>query len=159
MMKPAAFTSAIFRENTKRAPEHTKKEPTMHSERSLYAIAHYLEQVIPKGGVVCVIHPKSILQNILPKLAQRKRCEIITYKQGVEADLYLTEPEGFSRNGAIVLPEEAKLIKQFETTAVGSIAQWTDKPNSKHDCVRTARTVTEIGVYKHEHFVYELKNM
>ncbi len=172
-MRPNAFSSPILAENV----AHFSKDPILrgeiaaHFQNALYAIQYHLEQALPKGGVVCALYPKSILEHILPEAAKKKGCKVIALHgtkgatlallkaQVLEnntdiskADIYITEPAGFTPGGALTNPDETKLVENSNVLAVGSALQWTNNTPSTHDFAPISKTITELGIYSPEHF-------
>ncbi|GEM_PF-2383291 len=163
MQIPPAFSSQILLERINYLATTTLRGSLIkHFENALYALKYHLEKTIPKGGVICAIYPKTILQTILPELAKKKNCkvkliggtpeiikilkekEILTETE--KADIYLTEPDGFNEEGAYVRPHETDILMNHETIAIGSIYQWADVAPSTHDSVPISKIITETGI-------------
>ena len=143
-----------------------------HLDNALNAISYHLDSAIPRGSIICAHYPKGILGNVLPVIAKEKNCKIISVhgtKQATaeflkadllinapitEADVFLTEPGGFSADGALVLPHEK--LPHTEFIAVGSILQWTDQRPASHDLCTVSKIITEIGIYKPEQLKKEI---
>jgi hypothetical protein len=139
------------------------------NEKIKYALSYYLENILPKGGTACVLYPKKILTEILPEAASAKKCKIICLngppgliskltktgllqKEMAEADIYITEPEGFTRGGALVHSTETQALKQHNLVGIGSIYNWTQTTPAAHDTIQLERVITEKGIYTSEHF-------
>ena len=163
MQIPTAFSSPILLERISQLAETTQRGTVLkHFENALYALNYHLEKIIPKGGIICAIYPKTILQTILPSIAEQKNCKVMliggtpeiikTLKEkGIlieagHADIYLTEPDGFNEEGAFVKPQETEVLMNYNTIAIGSIYQWTDIPPATHDSVPIEKTITEAGI-------------
>jgi len=134
-----------------------------HLENAPNAISYHLDRAIPRGSIICAYYPKGILGSILPAIAKEKNCKIISVqgtkqataeflKAGLlanspitEADIFLTEPDGLSADGALVLPHEK--LPHNEFIAVSSILQWTKQKPSTHDVIPIHKTITELGIY------------
>lgn len=157
------FSSPILLERIKQIPRGALIK---HLEKAKYALSYNLEKILPKGGTVCALYPKTILQHILPQAAKECRCKVICVsgtseiineliknnvfddKTSIEkADLYITEPDGFTPEGALVRPEETELLQKFEVIGIGSALQYTQKLPSTHDCIPISKTITELGIY------------
>jgi len=162
-----AFSSPILIENTAKLERGLLLK---HFENAIYAIEYHLENILPKGGIVCAFFPKSILEHVLPAAAQKKNCKVINVqgtkeaiqalmKAGVldneasmeEADIYITEPDGFTTGGALVRPEEAKTLKNIQVMGVGSIFQKANTTPATHDYIPLSKMITELGIYSPEH--------
>ncbi|VVB81205.1 Uncharacterised protein [uncultured archaeon] len=162
----SAFTSPILLERTSKIPRGALIK---HLENALYALSYNLEKILPKGGTVCALYPKTILQSILPRAAKERNCKVICIsgtpelikelakndildkKTSMEkADIYITEPDGFAKDGALVKPEETELLQKFEVTAIGSALQYTRELPATHDCIAISKAITELGTYSPE---------
>lgn len=168
MQIPKAFSSPILLERISRLAETTLYGTVLkHFENALYALSYHLEKTLPKGGIICAIYPKTILQEILPQIAEQKKCKIMviggtpeiikTLKEkgmlieaNQKADIYLTEPDGFNEEGAYVKPHETELLINYDTIAIGSIYQWTDVAPATHDSIPVEKTITEAGIFTPE---------
>ncbi len=168
-----AFSSPILLESISRMPNDPALCGQMlkHFQNALYAISYHLEQALPKNGVVCALFPKSILAHVLPAVAQKRNCTVISVQGTREvtlalakahvldtetdihaADFYLTEPDGLTHGGAYATPAEAHLLKEYNPTAIGSIFQWTTTNPATHDFIPLSTVITELGRHKTEHF-------
>ncbi len=177
MQIPPEFSSPILQENTSKIYKDRMLKGALirHFANALYSIAYNLEQAIPKGSTICAFYPKTILQHILPKIAQQKNCKVIVIggekeatqallEAGVlnkyscleDADIFLTEPDGLTTNGILARPEETKLLHQYNPMAVASILQWTTTLPATHDQVHAAKIISEIGIHTPENFKEEI---
>ncbi len=139
-------------------------------QNALYAIQYNLEKILPKGGTACVLFPKNILENILPAAAKEKNCKIILIQgpkilasnllkerllepnTNKEADVYITEPAGFTPGGALVEPNEVKQLQNLPVIGVGSALQWTMRAPAEYDYIVLSKIVTETGIHSPEDF-------
>ena len=124
-----------------------------HFQNAEYAIGHHLEKILPKGGTVGVLYPKTILKKLLPGAAKNKRCKIVYTG---EADIWLTEPDGLAEGGGWFRPEELSAVQNIEAVGIGSIYQWVKIPPETHDRAPLQKVITEIGVYTPENLEQEL---
>jgi len=171
------FSSPFLIENTSEAAKNpfVKGQIIRHFQKAEYAISYHLERAIPKGGVVCAFFPKSILAQILPKIAKEKNCKVISVNgtrkattalmaAGVidnqtkveDADIYITEPNGFTPGGALATPEEEKVLKNFDVIGVGSYFQATKRLPADHDFIKLTKIISELGIHSPEQFHTEL---
>ncbi len=165
-MLTKAFSSPILLERIKQIPRGALIK---HFEKATHTLSYNLAKVLPKGGTVCALYPKTILQQILPQAAKERKCKVICIsgtsgmikeliKNGVfddktsmeKADIYITEPDGFTPDGALVRPEETALLQKFEVIGIGSVLQCTQKLPATHDCIPISKTITELGIYSTE---------
>lgn len=152
---PSIFSSPLL---------HAKYRSTENTE---YALSYYIEKVIPRGGVVYVLFPKTILAKLLPPIAEKKNCKVIplygsheaalkliktgTYsRKAAEPDIILAEPDGFTYGGALFKPEETKLVKGLPLVCVGSSKQWSSIRPATHDLVPVQKIVSENGIHTPE---------
>jgi len=159
------FSSPFFHQNTALLARQHYRALTSHLQTLERALAHSLEQVIPRGSLVHVIAPGPILTKHLPPIAREKRArvivsqgnshafrELLSTEPHASADIHLIEPAGFTHGGALVephttIPEGARLI------GVGSALQWSNATPSTHDFASLDMFVTELGAYHHDHFM------
>ncbi len=130
------------------------------TENTEYALSYYLEKVIPRGGVVYVLFPKTILAKLLPPIAEKKNCKVITLygsheatlysRKAAEPDIILAEPDGFTYGGALFKPEETKLVKGLPLVCIGSSKQWSSIRPATHDLVPVQKIVSENGIHTPE---------
>jgi len=138
-----------------------------NSENSEYALSYYLEKIIPQGGVIYALFPKTILAKILPHIAKKKHCIVIAYQGSHEAthnllkagtfnknipepDLILAEPDGFTYGGALFKPEETQYVEGLPVICVGSSQQWTPVAPATHDLVQVKSIISEHGIHTPE---------
>ena len=117
-------------------------------EQSEYALSYYLEKAIPRGSNILVLFPKKILSKLLPPIAKKKNCTIITTAD--KADIILAEPDGFSLGGALFTPEETKQVKGLPLVCIGSINQYNSIIPETHDLVPVQKIIIEQGIYTQE---------
>ncbi len=163
-----AFSSPIL--------ENNKHVSAKYYQNTLYALTYHLEKALPQGGIVCALFPKGILQHILPKAAKEKNCTVIIIQSTKEAtlafmqagvldqktdpgkaDIYITEPAGFSQNGALVSPQETATIKKYNAIGIGSALQFQEKIPAEYDWLPMSKIITELGIHSIENFEEEFK--
>lgn len=167
------FTSQFLTEKISTVDRTHRGRMVRHFESALESISYHLERVVPRGGIVCVYHPKGILGSILPQIAKEKNSKVITVhgtkhavaalmKAGVlltgnpaEADVFLAEPEGLTADGALFKPHEARDLPHKEIIAIGSALQFTKERPASHDIAPVYKIVTELGIYSPEHLERE----
>ncbi len=166
------FSSAILKEKIQHN-NNSYGKLVKHFDHAPYAIQHFLHKIVPKGGVICAIHSKSILARTLAKIAKEKNCKIININgtkeatekflkagvlaEGLQPDIYLTEPEGFTQGGAIINPDETEhLNNNTELIGVGSALQWTKNTPANYDFIPLTKIVSELGIHKPEHLEQEI---
>ena len=149
------FSSPFLVENIARISNDPLKRGAMlkHFQNAEYVLAYNLEKMLPKGGVVWVLFPKTILRQLLPAIAAKKKCKVISIHGTKEAamgllkarvlgngvpipDLLLTEPDGFTPGGAFFQPNEAKMLEGLELVGIGSAFQRTSRLPATHDICR-----------------------
>lgn len=148
------------------SPDFEKKYPHLRlAENRTYALSYYLQQVIPKGGVVEAF-PGPLLSAILPSVALQKNCKVkclalahelarLNLLANSAPDLTIVEPVFFVEGGALVQPG---FVSSFQNlVGVGSVSQWTDENPASLDFVPLSKTVTEIGVFSPDEFLNELR--
>ncbi|RJQ18673.1 hypothetical protein C4580_06265 [Candidatus Woesearchaeota archaeon] len=153
------IASPFFVENLKRLPG------VGQSLAPLKAIAYHLAKVLPRGGVVGVVYPKGIAEEILAGVAKERNCRIrcfgasqklclqlqregvLEVREDVPIDVFLTEPDGFGPNGAWVRPNESELLVSLPVVGFGSVLQWSQQTPKSHDLVPLKGVVSEKGVY------------
>jgi hypothetical protein len=169
-----AFSSSFLIDKISKVDKTQRGRLLKHFENALGAISYHLERVVPRGGVICAYHPKGILGSILPAIAKEKNCKVLTVhgtkqavvslmKAGVlstgnpaEADVFLTEPDGLSADGALFKPHEASDLPHKEIIAVGSALQFTKERPASHDIAPVYKIVTELGIHSAEHLEKEV---
>ncbi|MBI4146456.1 hypothetical protein HY489_03915 [Candidatus Woesearchaeota archaeon] len=123
---------------------------------------HYLYDVIPRGSVVGVLFPKSILVDVLPRVAKEKNAKVFCLgsveaqkkfaREGVlvdrsdGVDVFLTEPAGVCSDGMWVLPSEARLLSQNEVIAVVPLSAVRSDVPAEFDLVPARKVLTEKGL-------------
>lgn len=168
------FSSPFLTENIERFSSDPLKRGAIlkHFQNAEYALAYNLEKILPKGGVVWALFPKTILGQLLPWVAARKQCKIISVHGIKEAtmallkaraldsdtptpDLFLTEPDGFTPGGAFFQPNEAKMLEGLELVGIGSAFQQITAFPATHDYVPLSKIITELGIHSPEDFEKE----
>lgn len=163
------FTSPFLLENINSADKKHHGRLLKHFENAAESISYHLTKIVPKGGIVCAYHPKSILAHILPVIAKEKNCKVIPVhgtkqamaaflKAGIisnlplnEADVIITEPDGLTSDGALFTSHEAAELPHRETIAVGSALQFTKNRPATHDIAPVYKIATELGIHSPEH--------
>lgn len=163
--------SPFFVENLKKLPREVL------GVNPLEAIEYHLSKSVPKGGAVCVIYPKGILAEVLPKVAAERKLKVLVIggppalrsalarqgslevREDVPIDLFLTEPTAFGRDGAWVHPSESYAFADLEVLGVGSMLQWLSHTPKDCDLVKIKAVVSEKGVFSSEHFDEEVRSI
>lgn len=137
------------------------EQPAVYDSKAKYAIAYHLESVIPRGGVVEVVSPKSVLCSVLPQIAKLKGARVFLKGASGESraafkdvlvddpgfsDLTLAEPDAFVPGGALVNPSESSFLAKKSVVGVGSVLQQTSRNPSSHDFIELKKRVTENGI-------------
>jgi len=146
-------------------------------KKSEYALRFYLSQVIPRGGIVAVLHPKVILARLLPQVAKEKRARVIALGASREAvqqfadagvliegsaagaDVFLCEPELLVDGGVLVSADESELIGKYPAIAVASVAQLSSRDVAHLEFVPLAKVVSEVGVFPSEFLKEEVSRV
>lgn len=137
------------------------EQPSVYDAKAGYALAYHLEGVIPKGGVVEVVNPKSVLCSLLPRIARERGARVVLRGASFEAraafkdvsvadpgfsDLTLAEPDAFVPGGALVSPSESQFFEKKSVVGVGSVLQQTSRNPASHDFIELKKRVTENGI-------------
>ena len=141
-------------------------------EQRQYALNYYLESVLPKGGVVEVVAPGAVLQEVLPGAAAAQQCKVLPVHASAEfrhalaecgvlaregmSDVTLIEPDFFVSGGALVRPENNA---RKNVVGAGSVTRWTRANPKTHDFVPLAKVVTELGVMSVEECEFKLSGL
>ncbi len=132
----------------------------------------FLESSVPKGGLIGVVFPKSVLGKILPVIAERKKCSVVylgdaqgfspfskfsvSGKSLYDADVIFAEPSFFTHQGGFFLPSEAEKISSLPLVGVGAGNFISNNP-SDLDFVHLEKTITDLGVFTPDTFAEELE--
>jgi len=138
-----------------------------------YALEFYLNQIVPRGGIVQAIYPKSILAKLLPKVAKERNAKIVVagrneffpqlMKSGLvlnvpaEPDVYIGEPEAFSEHGVFISPHETEEWVHPSVVAIGRQHQWADEHRARFDIVPVKKVVSELGILPYSIFIEKRK--
>src|SRR3989344_3580600 len=137
------------------------EQPAVYDSKAGYAISFHLQKLIPKGGIVEVVNPKSVLCSLLPGILRSRKARVILKQSSSEArtafadvlventgfsDIVLAEPDAFVPGGALVNPSESSLLENRHVVGVGSILQITGKNPASHDFIEFQKRVTENGI-------------
>lgn len=161
--------SPFFVENLKKLPKEVL------GVSPIPAIEYHLSKSVPRGATVCVMFPKGILAEVLPKVALELNLKVLVVgghpalrnalsRQGslevnenAPIDLFLTEPTAFGRDGAWVHPNESGALAGLEVLCVGSMMQWLSHTPRDCDLVKIKGVVSEKGVFSSIHFDEEVR--
>lgn len=163
--------SSFFVENLKKLPKGVL------GVNPLQAIEYHLARAVPKGATVCVLFPKGILAEVLPRVAVERKLKVklvggspalltalahsnsLELREKAAVDLFLTEPTAFGKDGAWVHPHESGALADFDILAVGSVMQWLSHAPKDCDLIRIKSVVSEKGVFSVEHLHEEVKSI
>jgi len=136
------------------------------------ALKENLRKVVPRGSIIHVYFPKDIIARVLPSVASEKKCIIVCFggsreaqrklapflarkSKNDEADLIITEPVIFTKEGGLFHPDEAFSLQDRTVVGVG-MSHFT-KINPAHlDFVAFQKTVTNLGVLDPVHLEHEI---
>lgn len=163
--------SPFFVENLKKLPKGVL------GVNPLQAIEYHLAKAVPKGATVCVLFPKGILAEVLPRVAVERKLKVmmvggvpalrsalarqgsLEVRENVPIDLFLTEPTAFGKDGAWVHPHEASAFVGLDVLGVGSVMQWLSHTPKDCDLVKIKAVVSEKGVFSSVHFDEEVRSI
>jgi hypothetical protein len=120
-----------------------------NKQHTKYALAYYLEKLIPKNSVISAIHPKQILKELLPQITKNKNCRITN--DPAKADVIIVEPEGLTKDGAFFKPHEARTLQGLELVGIGITSKWSNSTPAEYDFAPLERVITEKGIFKPKH--------
>ena len=143
------------------------KNQPKNPQHAGYALSYHLEKAIPRGSVIYALFPKTILGQLLPPIAKKKNCTVISFygtheatlnllktgkydKSLPEPDIILTEPDGFALGGALFKPEETKIVNGLPLVCIGSSHQWMPILPATHDLVQVQKIISEHGIHTPE---------